>query len=85
MMTVNDARSLLPKVGDVRHEVPAEGKTGTTPGLTKGEPQKCTVVEVNPDRLWYRVQFESGFFECYKVPKYRPCYEAWPSYWRRKA
>jgi hypothetical protein len=62
-------------VGDVRREVPTIGKTGTVRTLTSEEPQECTVVEVHPDRLWYRVQFkDSGCFECYKVPKYKPPY-----------
>lgn len=74
-ISMKQARALLPQVGDVRWEVPTIGKTGTCHQLIKEEPQECTVVEVHPDRLWYRVKFkDTGFFECYKVPKYKPPY-----------
>lgn len=67
MMTVSEARSLLPNVGDVRME---------TPTTMKGEPsqnlQECTVVEVNRAHLWYTVEFNNGFRESYKVPKLKP-------------
>lgn len=67
MMTVNDARSLLPEVGDVRWEVP---------GAMKGEAvqpaRQCKVVYVNRAHLWYTVEFENGFRESYKVPKLKP-------------
>lgn len=85
-ISMKQARALLPRVGDVRMEVPTIGKTGTCHQLTTEEPQECTVVEVYPAQLWYRVKFKNtGFFECYKVPKYKPYYEAWPSYRRAKA
>jgi len=72
MMNKKQARSLLPKVGDVRREIPTIGKTSTCMENATHTPQKCVVVEVNPAHLWYRVKFEgSGFVECYKVPKYR--------------
>lgn len=56
-------KALLPKVGDVRIEVP------TIPDKQGPAPQECVVVEVHPAHLWYRVRFTgSGFYECYKVP-----------------
>lgn len=67
-ISMKQARTLLPKVGDIRMERPTEAKQ-SKPGCIPDPPKKCTVVEVHPDRLWYRVQFESGFYECYKVPK----------------
>jgi hypothetical protein len=64
MMTVEEARSLLPNVGDVRME---------TPTTMKGDPaqnlQECTVVEVNRAHRWYTVEFKNGFRESYKVPR----------------
>lgn len=67
-LTVEEARSLLPKVGDTRWEVPTVNldKKSTPP------PQRCTVVEVNRDHLWYRVEFENGIRESYKAPKLKP-------------
>lgn len=67
MMTVNDARSLLPNVGDVRWEVPSVMK-----GEATQPARQCRVVEVNRDHLWYTVEFENGFRESYKVPKLKP-------------
>lgn len=69
MMNVNDARTLLPKVGDKRMEVPTIGKTNNCIENTTTTPQECTVVEVNAAHLWYRVRFKSGWTECYKVPR----------------
>lgn len=69
MMTVNDARTLLPKVGDVRHEIPTIFKTSSMNSI-EAVPQECTVIEVNAAHLWYRVKFkDSGYTECYKVPR----------------
>lgn len=64
-MTILDVRAQLPKVGDVRMEIP------TIPDKVKRpDPQECIVIEVHPDRLWYRVRFTgSGFVECYKLPR----------------
>lgn len=71
MMTVNEARALLPKVGDVRMEAPTIDETE---GANKAKaPQRCTVVQVNACHLWYEVEFENGFRESYKVPKLKPC------------
>lgn len=68
MMTVNEARALLPKVGDTRWETPSV-RVDKGP---KPAPQRCTVVEVNRAHLWYTVKFENGFRESYKVPKLKP-------------
>lgn len=63
MLTLEQARSLLPAVGDKRME-----RISGKDSAEQLKPQKCVVVEVNPERLWYRVRFEAGFCECYKVP-----------------
>lgn len=64
-----ELQALLPKVGDRRMEVPTiDDTTGVT--NTKAS-QRCVVVAVHPGHLWYTVQFENGFRESYKVPKYR--------------
>lgn len=67
MMTVSEARSLLPNVGDVRWEIPTvKADKGSNPAA------RCRVVEVNRAHLWYTVEFENGFRESYKVPKLKP-------------
>ena len=63
-----EAERLLPKVGDKRREVP-------TVYLSSGRnepptPQPCVVVRVNQAHLWYTVEFENGFRESYKVPRW---------------
>ena len=70
LISMKAAQSLLPKVGDVRWEIPTIGKTSSSVEVVLKEPQECTVVEVNAAHLWYRVKFkDSGFIECYKVPR----------------
>lgn len=65
MIIIQDARALLPKVGDVRMEV-----LTLSDRQDMGAPEECVVVEVHPAHLWYRVRFTgSGFYECYKVPQ----------------
>lgn len=61
----------LPKVGDRRMEArTTEGKLEST---RYGEPEPCTVVEVNHAHLWYRVKFDrTGWCECYKLPHVKP-------------
>lgn len=69
MLNVKNARTLLPKVGDVRMEIPTTYKTGSCASMTPAR-QECTVVEVNREHLWYRVRFnDTGWYECYKVPR----------------
>ena len=58
---------LLPAVGERRRETPTMGGQG------ESRPQLCTVVEVHPEHLWYRVRFDhTGHCECYKVPNPDP-------------
>ena len=64
MITKQDARKMLPRVGDVRLETP------TAPQGCNYTPQECVVVEVHPNHLYYRVRFTAtGCTECYKVPQ----------------
>lgn len=61
-----------PRVGERRMEVQTKG--GAFPGaLGERTPQPCTVVQVHPKHLWYRVRFDAnGCYECYKVPNLDP-------------
>lgn len=60
------ARAQLPKVGDKLRKAPTIVHLR---GLTQAAAvQDCEVVEVNTAGLWYRVKFENGGTECYKVP-----------------
>lgn len=69
--TVRAAMAELPKIGDVRWERPTvDSGMGHMDILHK--PQKCIVVDVRPEHLWYTVQFENGIRESYKVPRYEP-------------
>lgn len=71
-----EARLLLPKVGDKRMERPTISETTNTIGsIQQNEPQRCVVVLVHPGHLWYTVQFENGIRESYKVPEYIPVKE----------
>ena len=68
-----EAKQLLPRVGDKRMEYPTiDENINLGKLLGDRKPQPCTVIEVHPGRLWYRVKFENGIVECYKVPKWRP-------------
>jgi hypothetical protein len=70
LISLEAARSLLPKVGDVRMEIPTIGKSSTCMENISTTPLECTVIYVNAAHLWYRVKFkDSGFTECYKVPR----------------
>lgn len=51
---------LLPDVGDRLMRAPTEVTCSLRP---------CTVIEVNPIGRWYRVRFDSGYCECFKVPE----------------
>ena len=59
-----EAMALLPKVGDQRMEIM------TLPKLPypKAEARPCTVIQVNRGHRWYRVRFDNGICEAYKVP-----------------
>lgn len=70
-MELYEARNLLPRVGDKLRKIPANIHP---PGcaVVAAEEEDCTVIEVNPAHLWYRVRFQNtGFIECYKVPRLR--------------
>lgn len=63
MIAIKDAAKLLPKVGDIRKERMTLGELVITVPM-----QRCVVVEVNEERLWYRVRYDSGICECFKWP-----------------
>lgn len=66
-MEIYEAERLLPKVGDKLRKAPTIVHLR---GLSQeAKVQECEVVEVNREHLWYRVKFENGFTECYKVPE----------------
>lgn len=67
-MTPAEIQAQLPKVGDRRMERPTIDETRAA-NLAKRNTLPCTVIEVNRVRLWYRVRFDNGFTECYKLPK----------------
>lgn len=58
-------KALLPNVGDELVRKPYSRQVLLT---ERPKPQRCVVVYVNRDHLWYRVRFDSGIHECYKVP-----------------
>lgn len=63
-MTIRELRKRMPRVGDVRMETMTMDDR-----VYAVRPEKCVVVEVNEERLWYRVRFErTGTCECYKLP-----------------
>lgn len=64
IMTKEEVRRLMPRVGDRRMETQS-----TTMKIPTETPQACTVIEVNPTNLWYRVRFDNGCCECYKLPQ----------------
>lgn len=72
MMTMEEVRGLLPEVGDTRWEIPTIDETSAVCQEAAKKAQRCTVVAVNTAHLWYEVEFENGFRECYKLPKVKP-------------
>ena len=67
MYTKEDLQAMLPEVGDRLMRVPVVHSLDKT--QQAGMPRACTVVEVNRERLWYRVRFDrTGYCVCYKVP-----------------
>lgn len=61
-MTKDEVREMLPRVGDklVRRMFSVDALSLAP----------CTVVEVNAERFWYRVRFDStGFCRCFKLPE----------------
>jgi hypothetical protein len=70
LITKEQAQAQLPKLGDVRMEHPTiDESTPSRGSVVLNPPQRCVVVEVNAEHLWYTVQFENGFRESYKVPR----------------
>lgn len=63
-----EIRWTLPKVGDKLMEVPMLAKTAGAGDMVRPA-LPCVVIEVNREKLWYRVRFEAGYTECYKLPK----------------
>lgn len=63
-----ELRAMLPKVGDRLKRVPTYLKLVYGPKRENTPPQPCTVIFVNPDKMWYTVRFDSGQRESYKVP-----------------
>lgn len=68
MISKEEARAQLPRVGDVRWERPTIDK-GWGHEAYSHTSQRCVVVEVQPEHLWYTVQFDNGIRESYKVPQ----------------
>ena len=62
----NDARQLLPQVGDKRREIPAAAAE-----KDDRRARDCEAVYVNERHLWYMVRYKSGICESYKVPRAR--------------
>lgn len=65
-ISLEEARELLPEVGDRLERAPTLSKMHYR---WQQAPRPCTVVEVNRKHLWYRVVFDNGLTECYKVPE----------------
>ena len=70
-MTKDEVRAQLPAVGDVRMERPGYIDSNTKDPLFI-KPRRCVVIEVSREHLWYRVQYENGTTEAFKVPHLRP-------------
>jgi hypothetical protein len=68
-LNLDDVRKMLPKVGDKRREMPTIDEANSWAGTYTKKPARCTVIYVNTEHLWYRVRFENGLTECYKMPK----------------
>lgn len=65
MMTKEEVREMLPRVGDRRLEVP----TILADKSYNKKAKPCVVVYVNRAHMWYTVQFENGTRESYKLPR----------------
>lgn len=65
LLTPESIRATMPQVGDRLVRTP------TFSGFMSREqsvPRPCVVDYVHPEHLWYRVRFENGLTECYKLP-----------------
>lgn len=65
-MTKEELRAAMPKVGDRLVKKPHLHKSL---GIENPRPMACVVDFVNEDKLWYRVRFENGTRECFKLPE----------------
>ena len=66
-VTVEEARAMLPKVGDRLMRVPSQHSDYV--GLLSAKPMPCVVTYVHRENLWYSVRFDNfGYTEGYKVP-----------------
>ena len=69
-ITKEEAQTQLPQMGEMLMKSPTIDETTASIGSkSTTKPQRCVVVDVHPEHLWYTVMFESGFRESYKVPK----------------
>jgi len=68
MLDKIEMRSEMPQVGDRLMMIPSALTYGLGSRDTPPTPQTCTVVQVNQERLWYRVRFDAGYCECYRIP-----------------
>lgn len=66
LISVEDARTMLPQVGDRLCLAPTLHK-GL--GNTVAMPRQCVVEYVNYEHLWYMVRYDLGFTECFHVPE----------------
>lgn len=64
MLTKEEVRAMLPKVGDRRMEVP----TILGDKMYNKEPRPCVVTYVNRRHMWYEVKFKDGTRESFKLP-----------------
>ena len=65
--TKEQVRAMLPQVGDKLIRRPVWSKHLGMSSLPP--PLHCVVVYVNTEHMWYMVQFEAGYRQCYKVPE----------------
>lgn len=65
-LTKDEARAMLPQVGDTLIRRPS---WSNHLGMCGSPPKRCVVIHVNEEHLWYMVQFEAGYRQCYKVPR----------------
>lgn len=66
LISKEDAQAMLPQVGDRLILAPTLHK-GL--GNTVAMPRPCVVEYVNREHLWFKVRFDLGFTECFRVPE----------------
>lgn len=62
LISVEEARALLPRVGDRLMLVPTLHKKSQ---FAVAYPSPCVVEYVHREHLWYKVRFDAGFTECF--------------------